>query len=129
MSTPTCEKPFFTWDEDNGYMRFATEAEALGYANETLSYCRKDAQHDGEWPDATEDIRVGRVTHAPVATEPDDMGGVDFTLRPIAAPEPTEAQLVAGLKECEPLGELVDWREGFGRDEMRRVWAAMHAAA
>lgn len=41
--------------------------------------------------------------------------------------EPTEEQLVAGLKECEPLGELVDWREGFGRNEMRAVWRAMHA--
>jgi hypothetical protein len=47
-----------------------------------------------------------------------------------ATPQPvaTDAMLVAGLKECEPLGELIDWREGFGRDEMRAVWAAMHAA-
>lgn len=43
--------------------------------------------------------------------------------------EPTEAQLVAGLKECEPLGELIDWREGFGRDEMRATYRAMLAAA
>lgn len=42
--------------------------------------------------------------------------------------EPTEAQLVAGLKECEPLGELIDWREGFGRDEMRATYRAMLAA-
>jgi len=84
----TCDKPFFTWDEDNGYMRFATQAEALAYANETLGYCRKDAQHDGEWPDAAEDIRVGMVTHLPVASEPDDMGGVDFVLQPLKPAEP-----------------------------------------
>lgn len=43
--------------------------------------------------------------------------------------EPTEAMLTAGLRECEPLGELIDWREGFGRSEMRAVWSAMLAAA
>lgn len=42
--------------------------------------------------------------------------------------EPTEAMLTAGLRECEPLGELIDWREGFGRSEMRAVWSAMLAA-
>ena len=42
--------------------------------------------------------------------------------------DPTEEMLVAGLKECEPLGELIDWREGFGRIEMRAVWEAMLAA-
>lgn len=47
----------------------------------------------------------------------------------MTTPELTEEMLVAGLKECEPLGELVDWREGFGREEMRKVWAAMHVAA
>lgn len=43
--------------------------------------------------------------------------------------ELTDAMLVAGLKVCEPLGELIDWREGFGRDEMRAVWNDMLAAA
>lgn len=55
-----------------------------------------------------------------------------LALRPQAVPmtpELTDAMLIAGLKECEPLGELIDWREGFGRDEMRAVWDAMLAAA
>lgn len=43
--------------------------------------------------------------------------------------EPTEAMLVAGLNETEPLGSLVDWREGFGRNEMRKAYGAMLAAA
>ena len=43
--------------------------------------------------------------------------------------DPTEAMLKAGLDECEPLGSLIDWDEGFGRDEMRDTYAAMLAAA
>lgn len=52
-----------------------------------------------------------------------------FTRPAPGVPELTDAMLIAGLKECEPLGELIDWREGFGRDEMRAVWDAMLAAA
>ena len=40
----------------------------------------------------------------------------------------SEAMLVAGLKEGEPLGELIDWQEGFGRTEMAEAYAAMLAA-
>ena len=43
--------------------------------------------------------------------------------------DPTEAMLKAGLDECEPLGSLIDWDEGFGRDEMRDTYRAMLAAA
>lgn len=43
--------------------------------------------------------------------------------------EATEAMLVAGLKETEPLGELIDWREGFGRAEMAAAFKAMMAEA
>lgn len=60
----------------------------------------------------------------------DDTGsGEVYTSPAPGVPELTDAMLIAGLKECEPLGELIDWREGFGRDEMRAVWDAMLAAA
>ncbi len=41
----------------------------------------------------------------------------------------SDAMLIAGLVECEPLGELVDWSEGFGRVDMLRTYLAMLAAA
>lgn len=42
---------------------------------------------------------------------------------------PTEQMLVAGLDECEPLGDLIDWKEGFGRKEMTQAYRAMLGAA
>lgn len=53
----------------------------------------------------------------------------------VVGPEPTEAELVAGLRAGNPLGELVDWqRQGFDdstntREEMAQVLRAAHAAA
>jgi len=41
----------------------------------------------------------------------------------------TEEMLVAALTECEPLGSLINWREGFGRRSMQATWAAALAAA
>jgi len=62
-----------------------------------------------------------------VAKRPDQLvQWGDWTLVPV---DPTEAMLKAGLDECEPLGSLIDWDEGFGRDEMRDTYAAMLAAA
>ena len=62
-----------------------------------------------------------------VAKRPDQLvQWGDWTLVPV---DPTEAMLKAGLDECEPLGSLIDWDEGFGRDEMRDTYRAMLAAA
>lgn len=82
--------PHFTWDEDNGLVLFAAQDAALAYADETLGYCRRDAQHDGEWPEAVETIRVGIVTHVTVP-DVNEEGGYEYTLgtaRPAAVPSP-----------------------------------------
>lgn len=43
--------------------------------------------------------------------------------------EPTEKMLIAGLNETEPLGSLIDWKDGFGREEMRKAFKAMIAVS
>lgn len=78
-----------------------------------------------EWSDRDDASRMEVLFDEPVG----DHGYERVTALGVIQPdEPTEAMLVAGLRECEPLGDLIDWREGFGRDEMRKVWAAMQAA-
>lgn len=86
------------------------EQKPLGRVAAILSCC---------WPRWFNEAGAGHI----------DLSVVDPTRAAPGVPELTDAMLVAGLKVCEPLGELIDWREGFGRDEMRAVWNDMLAAA
>lgn len=76
-----CKKPFFAWDGDNGRQDFATQAEALAYAQETIGYYRRDARTDGVWPDEVEGVIVGVVTHATVRDGSEE-DGFDYRLAP-----------------------------------------------
>lgn len=81
------KKPHFYYDPECGVLWFATEAEALAYAAESLKCFAKDARHDGEWPSEVEDVRIGVATHATAEIGNDD-DGYDYKVVPLQAAIP-----------------------------------------
>lgn len=53
---------YFVYNPENGNEFFATEKEALDYAEEVLDAYREVAYDDG-WDESTEQIVVGTITH------------------------------------------------------------------
>ncbi len=43
---------------------FATEAEAITFAETYLQFLREEAIEDGEWPDDTGSIRIFKISHS-----------------------------------------------------------------
>jgi len=39
--------------------------------------------------------------------------------------ELSEDEMVRILQKLNPLGELIDWKDGFGRDDLQLVWKAV----
>lgn len=87
MSTnaiPESEKRFFSYCPENGIELYAT-AEAAAEATRTdIAYYREACQFDGEWSDEVEDCYWGEIKGRATATEPNEEGGVDFNLQPVA---------------------------------------------
>jgi hypothetical protein len=87
MSTntmPESKKRFFSYCPENGVELYATAEEAAEATCTDIAYYRDDCQASGEWSDEVDDCYWGEVKERATATEPNEEGGVDFTLQPIA---------------------------------------------
>lgn len=80
------DKPWLVWDSGNGNIEeFATEQEAVHYAEEALAGYRDQAKSDGEWADEADQITVYKRTHSTqiVSSEMFDDGEcIDYGIRP-----------------------------------------------
>lgn len=67
---------------------FATEAEALAYAEELLKGHREEAGNDGEWPEETGRLRVYKLAHSAQIVErskhPIEGEWAEYGIRPVA---------------------------------------------
>lgn len=63
---------YFVYCPEGGIRYYNTEAEAKAYAEEQIRYYRKEANFDGEWCYAVQDVVYGKVLAKAAATEYED---------------------------------------------------------
>lgn len=77
------EKRYFV-DSSDGFAVYTTEQEALDAANAELTYLRKEAMYDGEWPDEAAHITYGVILgkSTPIEHEGEDgeESGYDYQI-------------------------------------------------